>query len=280
MFRGIPQTRDTTVPIENNCANGNNKIKNKRTYRYMPLIVVLVLINIIAVICVGAPFRRLQETAKLNKDIEPEEGHISAATTVQAGQSYTVPTTGLYKIEMHGGMSTGLTGYYKGLNGSKISGYIMLGEGDTLGTTVASGNSGISFTSPVGSYQHDFMGAGGNGLILYHNENKIGAVSGAPGLSCSFEYSWGWCPKCNMFTKAPGGPYIANYMTRGDKPAEVGNDLNAHFLDGTVNIRQTDDSKGHKRDWISIVGGNGTKTYFIGAAGVSDVSRFAWGVCE
>jgi len=39
MFRGIPQTRDTTVPIENNCANGNNKIKNKRTRVIVPLIV-------------------------------------------------------------------------------------------------------------------------------------------------------------------------------------------------------------------------------------------------
>ena len=212
--------------------------------------------------------------------IELVDTNISVPTTrLDADQLYIIPKYGLYKIEMHGGMSTGLTGYYKGLNGSKVSGYIILNSGDTLGTTRATGYSGISFTSPVGSYQHDFMGAGGDGLLLNRNGTKIGAVSGAPGLSCSFEYSWGWCPKCNRFTKAPGGPYIANYMTRGDKPAEVGNDLNAHFLDGTVNIRQTDDSKGHKSDWISIVGGNGTKTYFIGAAGVSDVSRFAWRIC-
>ena len=99
--------------------------------------------------------------------IELVDTNISVPTTrLDADQLYIIPKYGLYKIEMHGGMSTGLTGYYKGLNGSKISGYIMLGEGDTLGTTVASGNSGISFTSPVGSYQHDFMGAGGNGLIF------------------------------------------------------------------------------------------------------------------
>ena len=211
--------------------------------------------------------------------IELVETNISVPTTkLDEGQLYIIPKYGLYKIEMHGGMSTGLTGYYKGLNGSKISGYIILNSGDTLGTTGASGNSGISFTSPRGSYQHDFMGAGGDGLILNHNGTKIGAVSGAPGLSCSFEYSWGWCPKCNMFTKASGGPYINSYMNRGDKPSNVGTNLNAHFLDGTVEIEQYT-CNDHYKEWIRIVGGDGTKTYFIGAAGKSDVSRFAWGVC-
>ena len=39
MFGGIPNRHDTTVTIENNCANGNNKIKNKRTRVIVPLIV-------------------------------------------------------------------------------------------------------------------------------------------------------------------------------------------------------------------------------------------------
>ena len=245
----------------------------------MPLIVVLMLICIIPTIIlvwneIGCP----QETAELNKNIEQKEEQISAAT-VQAGQSYTVPTTGVYKIEMHGGMSTGLTGYYKGLKGSKISGYIALSSGSTLETTVATGYSGISFSSPVGSYQHDLMGAGGDGLILAVNGTRIGAVSGAPGLSCSFSYSWGWCPKCNTFTKSDGAPYIQDYMARGDKPSNVGSNLNAHFLDGSVTIQQQVCSGGHYRDWININSGNGTKTYFIGAAGRSSEDRCSWGVC-
>ena len=104
MFGRVPERHDTTMPFKDNSANGNNKIKNKRTYRYMPLIVVLVLINIIAVICVGAPFGRPSETAELNRDIETNKEEILAeTTTVQAGETYTVPEDGVYKIELHGG---------------------------------------------------------------------------------------------------------------------------------------------------------------------------------
>ena len=70
----------------------------------MPLIVVLVLINIIAVICVGAPFGRPSETAEINRDVEPNKEEILAEkTTVQVGETYTVPEDGIYKIELHGG---------------------------------------------------------------------------------------------------------------------------------------------------------------------------------
>ena len=104
MFGRVPERHDTTMPFKDNSANSNNKIKNKRTYRYMPLIVVLVLINIIAVICVGAPFGRPSETAELNRDIETNKEEILAeTTTVQAGETYTVPEDGIYKIELHGG---------------------------------------------------------------------------------------------------------------------------------------------------------------------------------
>ena len=106
MFGRVPERHDTTMPFKDNSANGNNKIKNKRTYRYMPLIIVLVLINIIAVICVGAPFGRPSETAELNRDIETNKEEI-LAETVQAGQTYTVPEDGIYKIELHGGKGEG-----------------------------------------------------------------------------------------------------------------------------------------------------------------------------
>ena len=90
------------MPFKDNSANGNNKIKKKRTRAIVPLIVVLVLINIIAVICVGAPFGRPSETAELNRDIETNKEEI-LAETVQAGETYTVPEDGIYKIELHGG---------------------------------------------------------------------------------------------------------------------------------------------------------------------------------
>ena len=83
-----------------------NKNIRKRTRIIVPLIVVLVLINIIAVICVGAPFGRPSEIAELNRDVEPNKEEI-LAETVQAGQTYTVPEDGIYKIELHGGKGEG-----------------------------------------------------------------------------------------------------------------------------------------------------------------------------
>ena len=50
----------------------------------MPLIVVLALISIIAIICVGAPFGRPQENAKIGKDIDEKQEKISAATDIAA----------------------------------------------------------------------------------------------------------------------------------------------------------------------------------------------------
>ena len=73
-----------------------------RTRVIVPLIVVLILISIVAVICVGAPFGRPSETAGINRDIETNKEEI-LAETVQAGQTYTVPEDGIYKIELHGG---------------------------------------------------------------------------------------------------------------------------------------------------------------------------------
>ena len=50
----------------------------------MPLIVVLVLISIIAVICVGAPFGRPQENAEISKDVEANKEEILAETDIAA----------------------------------------------------------------------------------------------------------------------------------------------------------------------------------------------------
>ena len=86
--------------------SAHEKKENRRirTRVIVPLIVVLVLINIIAVVCVGAPFRRPSETAELNRDIEPNKEEILAkTTTVQVGGTYIVPKDGIYKIELHGG---------------------------------------------------------------------------------------------------------------------------------------------------------------------------------
>ena len=75
-----------------------------RTRVIVPLIVVLILISIVAVICVGAPFGRPSETAEINRDIDINKEEILAeTTTVNAGGTYIVPANGIYKIEIYGG---------------------------------------------------------------------------------------------------------------------------------------------------------------------------------
>lgn len=162
-----------------------NKIKTKRTHLLVPLIVVLMIICIIAIICVvGFGLSRPQEIGELNKDTETDEEQISAATTtVQAGETYTVPKDGIYKIELHGGHSEAST-FDTGTKGSKVIGYVKLLEGDQLTTLEHKGGSGYS-----GGASRDYTrfkyynGNGGNGLSVYRYEELLGFVSGAPGLS-------------------------------------------------------------------------------------------------
>ncbi|MCI8833360.1 MAG: hypothetical protein HFJ19_04080 [Clostridia bacterium] len=120
-----------------------NKI---RRGKFVPLIVMLMLICVIPTIMlvVGATIGRPQETAELNKEVEQQEEQISAATTtVNAGDTYTVPKTGLYKIELHGGKSNGFIGV-SGLNGSKITGVVSLSVGDRLTAVSLAGGNGFS----------------------------------------------------------------------------------------------------------------------------------------
>ena len=60
------------------------KTENKRTYILMLLIVMLMLICIIAICVVGVHSVRPKETAELNKDVEQQEEHISAAVDIAA----------------------------------------------------------------------------------------------------------------------------------------------------------------------------------------------------
>lgn len=116
------------------------KTENKRIHLFIvPIIVMLMLICITAMYIVGATIGRPTETAELNKDVEQEEHISAAATTVNAGQSYIIPKSGLYKIELHGGKSTGFGNTISGLNGSKITGYVRLQEGTVIGTKSISG---------------------------------------------------------------------------------------------------------------------------------------------
>ena len=69
----------------------------------MPLIVMLILITIISTILeVANSIKHQTEIAEINRDIETKKEEI-LAETVQAGQSYTVPENGVYKIELNGG---------------------------------------------------------------------------------------------------------------------------------------------------------------------------------
>lgn len=112
-----------------------NKI---RKGRFVTLIIILILICVVPtiVLVVGQAIGRPQETAELNKEVEQQEEQISAATTtVNAGDTYTVPKTGVYKIELRGGDSGGfdsVSGWVDGLYASKISGFIRLNQNDKI----------------------------------------------------------------------------------------------------------------------------------------------------
>ena len=151
----------------------------------MPLIVVLMLICVAAIIyLVGAHSVRPSETAELNKDVQQDEEQISAATTtVQAGQTYIIPKDGLYKIELHGGKSTGLYSS-PGINGSKLTGYLKLRNGDSLVTEARRCEHGTT-TSWLPNTLRSTVNFPGDGMVVSLNGAQMGYVSGGPGSS--------WC---------------------------------------------------------------------------------------
>ena len=135
----------------------------------------LLLICVIAVICVIAPFGRPSETEELSKDIERNEEEISAATatTVNAGQTYTVPQNGIYKIELHGGHGEGI-GKAIGGKGSKVTGYIKLNKDNILTTESYSGGGN-------GGLHH--VGRGGDSIHISLNDTRLMGAGGGVGSS-------------------------------------------------------------------------------------------------
>ncbi len=152
----------------------NNKLK--RTHIIVPLIVVLMLISIIAVICVGAPFGRPSEIAELNRDVEPNTEQISAeTTTLNGGEEYVIPEDGLYKIELHGGSSSRYSG-------SKVMEGVVLHSGDRLkAIKIPASEVRLNVKDP--QYIDTKLMRSGESLELYINSSKRGFVSGASGVT-------------------------------------------------------------------------------------------------
>ena len=158
--------RETIAP------NGNNQIKNKRTYILMPLIFMLILTIIIpTIIYVGKNIiQQPTETAEIEKQEDTNEEKISAETvTVNAGDSYTVPKDGIYKIELHGGKSADIEltdgTIIPGNKGSKVTGYVSLSKGKLLHiVSLEGGNNLVPYE--LNNRDMDFSGASGVGLFL------------------------------------------------------------------------------------------------------------------
>ena len=109
------------------------KRASKRSHLVVPLIVISMLICIIATIILGSGIGRTQENTEIGKDVEPNKEEI-LAETVQAGETYTVPEDGVYKIELHGGHGQARVDGSEGGNGSKVTGYVRLRKDDILTT--------------------------------------------------------------------------------------------------------------------------------------------------
>ena len=161
----------------------NNKLK--RTRIIVPLIVVLMLISIICTIASGINLNN-NNTNKQIAEVEPDTEEI-LADTVTAGNEYRVTADGLYKIELHGGKSD-----LRGNKGSKVTGYMWLGNGDTLSTLRHEGGAitaGES-TSLLGIHYMDIFGSN---LPLYGGDRNLilfkWKIRGA---------SW-WCKRWSWF---------------------------------------------------------------------------------
>ena len=173
--------RETIAP------NVTNQIKSRRTQMIVPLIVMLILTIIIpTIIYVGKNIiQQPTETAEIEKQENTNEEKISAALVrVEAGDSYTVPKDGVYKIELHGGKSEAVSlstldgddRTYSGNAGKKVTGYVSLSKGDILDTEVHWGGGWKKLP-------RSYFGAGGGGISLSINGKILGSCSGGPAPS-------------------------------------------------------------------------------------------------
>ena len=133
----------------------------------MPLIVMLILTIIIpTIIYVGKNIIQPIETAEIEKQEESAEEKISAASVrVEAGDSYTVPKDGVYKIELHGGKSADFKlkdgTIIPGNKGSKVTGYNILYKGDVITSQVRPGGKGPIFVQDgIGRVEWDILNRG------------------------------------------------------------------------------------------------------------------------
>ena len=150
----------------------------------MPLIVMLILTIIIpTIIYVGKNIiQQPTETAEIEKQEETNEEKISAASVnVEAGDSYTIPKDGIYKIELHGGKSKDITlengTIISGNKGSKVTGYVRLNEGDVLDMRRLCLHSQEVATARLGDYN------GADCVELTLGEKGKWQASGGPGVS-------------------------------------------------------------------------------------------------
>ena len=114
------------------------------------------------------------ETAEIEKQEESDEEKISAASVkVEAGDSYTIPKDGIYKIELHGGKSEDIKlkdgTIMLGNKGSKVTGYISLRKGNVLKCSRRSG--GHTYGPDLVISMKSCYGA--NGVCI---ENKSGVT--------------------------------------------------------------------------------------------------------
>ena len=160
-----------------------NKIWKGKGKKIVPLIVMFTLICVIAIVCVWVSFGRPSEIAEIGGDKNAETEQI-LATTVQAGETYTVPKTETYKIELYGGK--GKDRDLKGSNGSKVTGYIRLVEGTILTVENYSGGKNVSYEV-----------VGGAGVGLYVGDNLMAVAGGGRAGALVGERDKIECMDCN-----------------------------------------------------------------------------------
>ncbi len=169
----------------------------------MPLIVVLVIISIISVITIGIHLTNNKNQQIANNGNNQEEKMQAAIVTetLQSGKTLTVGTTGIYKIELHGGHGENKDNVQGG-KGSKVTGYVSLKRDDKVECSIYdNGGNGIE------SSDYTSTTKGGNGMALKLNGTLIAVAGGGGGVPYVFIVQDG----CEHFYKNMPGSEVTEH---------------------------------------------------------------------
>lgn len=277
------------------------KLNNKGFAISTVLYALLIMVFLIVILMMSIMASNRKATKSLVSTIEAELNRYNqSATTIAYDenvtyQTYTVPSSGWYKIELYGAEGGGINGTtIKGGKGAYTSGIIYLdigtelsfyiggkasgNEGGTNGGGTGKGNGmggGGATDVRVGSdiRQRIMVAAGGGGATQYNGASATGGdgggLVGKSGASTNTSAS--------NYTVAAGGnqtgPYVQNSVLSGNKTLDPNSGYLTGASDAEKGLASGKIGEGGKAQVDNAAGGGGG--YIGGGAGSSDNSTVA-----